>query len=92
MKPPRFWFKKRATVASVLLAPLGWIYAYGTARRLSVGLRERLAVAVICVGNINLGGTGKTPTVIALIEMLNELGKKPVVISRGYGGSFEGPM
>ena len=92
MKPPRFWFKKRATVASVLLAPLGWIYAYGTARRLSVGLRERLAVPVICVGNINLGGTGKTPTVIALIEMLNELGKKPVVISRGYGGSFEGPI
>ncbi|MEM7240675.1 MAG: tetraacyldisaccharide 4'-kinase [Pseudomonadota bacterium] len=92
MKPPRFWFKKHATLSSILLAPLGWLYAFGTARRLAAGSRERLGIPVICVGNINLGGTGKTPTVIALIEMLKDMGRKPAVVSRGYGGALDGPV
>lgn len=41
---------------------------------------------------MNAGGTGKTPTVIALMQMLNDLGKTVHVVSRGYGGSLEGPV
>ncbi|MEO7148606.1 MAG: tetraacyldisaccharide 4'-kinase [Rhodanobacteraceae bacterium] len=48
---------------------------------------DRLPLPVIVVGNLTMGGAGKTPLVIALIEALRERGFKPSVVSRGYGGS-----
>lgn len=50
---------------------------------------EKLPVPVIMVGNITLGGTGKTPLVIYIAQQLKEAGFKPGVISRGYGGQSE---
>jgi tetraacyldisaccharide 4'-kinase len=80
-----------------LLRGLAALYApaAGLRRRLySAGLlpRTRLPVPVIVVGNISVGGTGKTPLTIALIEALRARGFNPGVISRGYGGSSPGPL
>lgn len=93
MRAPAFWFtspKRPATLAQ-LLGPLGQLYALATARRLrsGAGLGYAAAAPVICVGNINAGGTGKTPAVIALIE---RLGQGAHVVSKGYGGSLTGPV
>jgi tetraacyldisaccharide 4'-kinase len=49
-------------------------------------------VPVFCVGNYHVGGAGKTPTVLALVRMLRDLGETPVVLSRGYGGRLRGPI
>lgn len=54
--------------------------------------RVRLPVPVIVVGNITVGGSGKTPLTIALVEALRERGFKPGVVSRGHGGSARAPM
>ncbi len=72
----------------------GLLYALLTALRRGLYrtgiLRStRLPVPVVVVGNISVGGTGKTPLVIALVEALRERGFRPGVVSRGYGGSAD---
>lgn len=90
MRAPGFW-ARRGLLAGVL-APLGALYAAGTARRLAQGARERMGVPVICVGNLNAGGTGKTPAVIYLAQALAARGVAAHVVSRGYGGRATGPL
>lgn len=91
MRAPGFWHEP-AGVTSALLSPLGALYAAGTARRLRGGARARVGVPVICVGNINAGGTGKTPTAIALAQRLTDRGVKAHAVTRGYGGEVTGPL
>lgn len=90
MRAPGFWHGQ-AGLAATLLAPLGALYAAGTARRLAKGAWARVGVPVICVGNINAGGTGKTPTVIALADRLRSRGVQAHAVTRGYGGTVAGP-
>ena len=89
------WFEKQwagYTLWHILLIPLSWLFAVlSFLRRYLYKINwlksYRMAVPVIVVGNINVGGTGKTPLVIWLAEQLSLAGYKPGIISRGYGGS-----
>ncbi|HCP81753.1 MAG TPA: tetraacyldisaccharide 4'-kinase [Octadecabacter sp.] len=91
MRPPLFWYRDKSLL-SILLVPVGAIYAAATARRVRQDPKRRATVPVICIGNINAGGTGKTPTAIALTQRLIEMGQTPHIVSRGYGGVLAGPV
>lgn len=85
MKTPAFWYKKQSKLAYIL-KPIGKLYAFLTWLRKMNIKTENASIPVICVGNLVLGGSGKTPTVIALVSILKELGYTPHIITRGYKG------
>ena len=85
------WYQGKS-VLWLLLLPLSWLYRCVIAiRRLCYrfGIKRSVdfPVPIIVVGNITLGGTGKTPLTAALAMYLQQLGYKPGLVSRGYGGN-----
>ncbi|KPF90317.1 tetraacyldisaccharide 4'-kinase [Rhodopseudomonas sp. AAP120] len=90
MREPAFWHRPPSLLSRLLL-PLGAVYGEITSNRMQKAGLEA-GVPVICVGNYHLGGAGKTPTTLALVDLLRELGERPVVLSRGYGGRLHGPI
>ena len=90
MREPAFWWRPHAWL-SLVLAPLAAIYGAAAASRLRRS-GEAIGIPVICIGNFTLGGAGKTPTVMALVELLRSQGQRPFVLSRGYGGTLAGPL
>jgi tetraacyldisaccharide 4'-kinase len=90
MHEPAFWYRP-SSLTSRLLMPLGAVYGAVAARRLT---RQGLdaGIPVLCVGNYHVGGAGKTPTVLALVNLLRDAGEAPIVLSRGYGGKLRGPI
>ncbi len=94
MRAPRFWDNppERPGALARLLAPAAWLWAAATRRRIASGPGEAPGAPVICVGNLTVGGTGKTPAAIALLERLSARGVAAQVVTRGYGGSLAGPV
>lgn len=84
------WQAPRPSAALLVLTPLAWLYAgltwaHRTLYRLGLLRASPAPVPVIVVGNLIVGGAGKTPTVVALVQWLQRNGWTPGVISRGYG-------
>ena len=84
------WYRRPAPPP--WLQPLTWLYRGASGLRRAL-YRTRLlpsrhpGVTVIVVGNLTVGGTGKTPFVIALCRLLREAGRRPGILCRGYGGT-----
>lgn len=91
MKTPSFWYRKPGPKA-MLLSPFGQVYRSAGLLRRAVAKPYKSKLPVICVGNIVAGGAGKTPTCIALARLAIKLGRKPVFVTRGYGGTEKGPI
>ena len=93
LNPTDIWYGRRHPLTWLLL-PLSWLYgAIVRVRRRAYQkgwlASERLPVPVALVGNLTVGGTGKTPLVLRLVELLRAQGWTPAIITRGYGGRAE---
>lgn len=87
-KEPLFWYKK--SVLAYILSPLGFLYQWGSALRLKFRKGYQSELPVICIGNVNVGGVGKTPLVLWVADYLKEKGYVPHIITRGYGRKRKG--
>ena len=89
MREPGFWWRKAGPL-SALLSPLGALYGAVAGPRMA-RKGARAGVPVVCIGNFTLGGAGKTPTAIAVAQMLATAGEHVFFLTRGYGGNDAGP-
>ena len=94
IEAPRFWYQKNLSskILSFLFFPLSllWIVISLFKKKLIKQYKSKLKV--ICIGNITLGGTGKTPFSIYTYKLLKKSGYKPVFLTRGYRGLLKGPI
>lgn len=95
LNTPRWWYRrdrKHGTVLRMLLTPAGWIWAATTKRRLARGAWVDAGAPVISVGNLTVGGSGKTPVAMEALRLLRAAGVEAHALSRGYGGQLTGPV
>ncbi len=88
MRAPSFWWKPGR---GRLLSPLGAIYGAAAALRMQ-GAGQNAGLPVICLGNLTVGGSGKTPAALAVALILLAAHERPFFLSRGYGGRLAGPV
>jgi len=90
MREPAFW-SGSDTLLSTVLTPAAALYGAIAGRRMARPGRSA-GLPVICIGNLTLGGAGKTPTALAVGRILADAGHRPGFLSRGYGGRLAGPV
>jgi tetraacyldisaccharide 4'-kinase len=90
VRAPGFWWRAPG-LRSLLLAPFGALVGRSAARRMALP-GARPPVPVVCIGNFVVGGAGKTPTAIAVANVVAAAGIAPVFLTRGYGGRLKGPV
>jgi tetraacyldisaccharide 4'-kinase len=88
MRAPSFWWKPGR---GLLLSPLGGIYGAAAWLRLQK-TGYSAGIPVICLGNVTLGGAGKTPAALLVARLLLAAHRRPFFLSRGYGGRLRGPV
>jgi len=96
-KTPSFWYRDSASNTPLIeraLGPFSKIYQLLYKFDQSMHTSYKASIPVICIGNLVAGGTGKTPTAIAMLQLIesNALAKKPFFLIRGYGGAESGPL
>ncbi|WP_339931777.1 tetraacyldisaccharide 4'-kinase [uncultured Brevundimonas sp.] len=95
LSTPRWWYdreRRHAPVTRMLLRPAGWLWAAVTARRIARTVPVDAGIPVISIGNLTVGGSGKTPVVREVLRLLRAAGVDAQALSRGYGGKLEGPV
>ena len=91
LEPPGWWFRENPDLTARALLPLAQLVDAAAARRWAAARPFRSNLPVACVGNLTVGGAGKTPLALCLARLLIEAGRRPGFLTRGYGGRQVGP-
>lgn len=90
-RAPNFWQQKNSPIR-FLLYPFSALYWVLSKMHQGFARPQKASIPVICIGNITMGGSGKTPTARALGHLLTEVGSQVHFVTRGYGGRLTGPL
>ncbi len=93
IRTPSFWYQETPSIETMLLKPVSILYSYIHNLNMRRQITRSVNIPVICVGNVTAGGSGKTPTSIALLKLIKELSlaRSPAFLSRGYAGAETEP-
>lgn len=95
LSTPRWWYRRDGGpgfITRTVLKPVSWIWQAVTAARIGGAHPAVPAAPVICVGNLTVGGAGKTPVVDEILRLLSAAGIEAHGLSRGHGGRLPGPV
>ncbi len=83
-KKPKFWDNSRLSFWSIILYPLSLLFLFGSSLTKFLKIKNKFSIPIICVGNIYIGGTGKTPLALEIFEIIKSIGKNPAFVKKGY--------
>lgn len=92
MRPPDFWTGAEGTFAAQALSPLGWAWSAAGRVRRALAQPWHAPARVLCIGNLTVGGAGKTPLALDLARRILARGHAVHFLTRGYGGRIAGPL
>ncbi len=94
MKEPSFWYTSSSITSfqRLLLKGLGALFRFGASLKKTFTRTRAVDKPVICIGNLTVGGAGKTPVTLSIAQYFKGRGKKVSIISRGYKGRLKGPL
>lgn len=95
LNTPRWWYsrdRRHAPMTRMLLKPASWLWAGVTARKIARAVPVDPGAPVVSIGNLTVGGSGKTPIAREVLRLLHAQGINAAALSRGYGGRLEGPV
>ena len=84
LNKPKFWDVPKISFWAIILLPLSFIFLLASFIRRTLKIENKFQIPVICVGNIYIGGTGKTPISIMLAKELSKLSLQPVILRKYY--------
>ena len=83
-KKPKFWDLPVLSIWSILLYPLSLLFLFASSILRILKVEKKFPIPIICIGNIYVGGTGKTPLALEIFRIIKSYGKNPAFIKKGY--------
>ena len=84
LNKPKFWDKEKISIFAIILYPLSLIYSLFLTLKSKLIKQKSFKVPIVCVGNVYLGGTGKTPIAIEIFKLFKSMNKNPAFVKKKY--------
>ena len=88
-KKPEFWDYSGLSLWSIILYPLSILYLFLSFLAKLIKIQKKFSIPIICVGNIYVGGTGKTPLALEIFKIIKSSGKNPAFVKKGYSYLYD---
>tara|TARA_B100000700_G_scaffold49909_1_gene52897 strand:+ start:19 stop:939 length:921 start_codon:yes stop_codon:yes gene_type:complete len=83
-KKPEFWDNSGLSIWSIILYPFSLLFLITSLLNKFLKIKKKFSIPIVCVGNIYLGGTGKTPLALEIFKIIKSYGKNPAFVKKGY--------